>query len=244
MYAGEGLAIPITTNVSFLTTFAPDLRAVVIGASGGIGAAFVDLLRDRGEVVALNRADLDLTDPASITVAAERIGGPLDLLVVATGMLHDASGGPEKSLRDLDPARLARSFAINAIGPALVAKAFLPLLRTDRKTAFAALSARVGSIGDNRLGGWYGYRASKSALNQLLRTAAIEHARRSPLGIVASLHPGTVATNLSAPFQRGVPTAKLFTPAFSANAMLGVLDRLTPADSGGLFAWDGQAIPF
>jgi len=231
-------------SVSLLTSFAPDLRAVVVGAGGGVGGALIDLLAPRGDVIALARSDLDLTDPASIAAAAARIDAPLDLVIVATGMLHDASAGPEKSLRDLDSARLMRSLAVNAIGPALVAQAFLPKLRTDRKTAFVALSARVGSIGDNRLGGWYGYRASKSALNQLLRTAAIEHARRSPLGIVASLHPGTVATNLSAPFQRGVPTAKLFTPAFSANAMLGVLDRLTPADSGGLFAWDGQAIPF
>ncbi|MGI4877698.1 MAG: SDR family NAD(P)-dependent oxidoreductase [Janthinobacterium lividum] len=227
-----------------LTTFAPDLRIVVIGASGGIGAAFVDLLRDRGEVTALTRADLDLTDPASIFAAAARIGGPLDLVIVATGLLHDAAGGPEKSLRDLDPVRLARSFAVNATGPALVAAAFLPLLRTDRKTAFVALSARVGSIADNRLGGWYGYRASKAALNQLLRTAAIEHARRAPLSVVASLHPGTVDTSLSAPFQRGVPDGKLFTPAFSARAMLDVIDGLTPVDSGGLYAWDGSAIPF
>ncbi len=227
-----------------LTTFAPDLRIVVIGASGGIGSAFVDLLRPRGKVIPLARADLDLTDPASITAAAARIGGPLDLVIVATGLLHDAAGGPEKSLRDLDTTRLARSFAVNATGPALVAAAFLPLLRTDRKTAFAALSARVGSIADNRLGGWYGYRASKAALNQLLRTAAIEHARRAPLSVVASLHPGTVDTGLSAPFQRGVAQGKLFTPAFSARAMLDVLDGLTPTDSGGLYAWDGATIPF
>ncbi len=227
-----------------LSSFAPDLRAVVVGASGGIGAAFVDLLRPRGDVIALTRADLDLTDPASITAAAARIGGGLDLVIVATGMLHDGTGGPEKAMRDLDAVRLARSFAVNAIGPALVAAAFLPLLRTDCKTAFAALSARVGSIEDNRLGGWYGYRASKAALNQLLRTAAIEHARRAPSSVVVGLHPGTVDTQLSAPFQRGVASAKLFTPAFAAAAMLALVDGLTPADSGGLFAWDGAAIPF
>ncbi len=227
-----------------LDSFAPDLRAVVVGAGGGIGAAFVDLLTPRGEVFALARADLDLTDPVAITAAAAAIDGPIDLVIVATGMLHDVAGGPEKSLRDLDAIRLTHSFAVNAIGPALVAKAFLPKLRTDRKTAFVALSARVGSIGDNRLGGWYGYRAAKAALNQLLRTAAIEHARRAPLGVVASLHPGTVATRLSAPFQRGVAAEKLFTPEFSAAALLGVIDRLTPADSGGFFAWDGAAIPF
>ncbi len=227
-----------------LASFAPDLRAVVIGASGGIGAALVKALGGRGTVDALTRTDLDLTEPASILTAAERITAPLDLVIVATGLLHDDRGGPEKALRDLDADRLARSFAVNAIGPALVAQALLPKLRTDRRTAFVALSARVGSIGDNRLGGWYGYRASKAALNQLLRTAAIEHARRAPLSIVAALHPGTVDTRLSAPFQRGVAPARLFTPAVAAEALLGVIDRLTPADSGGFFAWDGQAIPF
>lgn len=231
-------------SANLLASFGPDLRAVVVGAGGGIGAAFVAALADRGEVVGLGRAALDLTDPASIADAAARIGGPIDLVIVATGVLHNAGGGPEKALRELDADRLARAFAVNATGPALVARAFLPLLRTDRKSAFAALSARVGSIGDNRLGGWYGYRASKAALNQLLRTAAIEHARRAPLSVVVGLHPGTVDTRLSAPFQRGVPDTKLFTPTFSAVAMLGVLDCLTPANSGGLFAWDGAAIPF
>ena len=227
-----------------LPSFAADFRAVVVGTGGGIGGAFADLLRDRGEVIPLTRADLDLTNVASITAAAARIDGPLDLVIVATGMLHNAAGGPEKALRDLDAARLARVFAVNAIGPALVAQAFLPKFRPGVKTAFVALSARVGSIGDNRLGGWYGYRASKTALNQLLRTAAIEHARRFPLSVVAALHPGTVDTRLSAPFQRGVAADKLFTPEFSAGAMLGVINRLTPADSGGFFAWDGAAIPF
>ncbi len=227
-----------------LASFGSDLRAVVVGAGGGIGAALAAALAGRGEIAALNRADLDLTDPVSIAAAAARVTGPIDLVIVATGRLHGEGGGPEKSLRDLDAARLAHSFAVNAIGPALVAQAFLPKLRTDRKTAFAALSARVGSIGDNRLGGWHGYRASKAALNQLLRTIAIEHARRAPLSVVASLHPGTVATRLSAPFQRGVAPDKLFTPEFAAAALLGVVDRLTPADSGGFFAWDGQAIPF
>jgi len=219
----------------------------VVGAGGGIGAAFADLFEASPRVVDYNgysRPYLDLTDPASITAAAAAIEGPLDVVIVATGLLHDAKGGPEKALRDLDAVRLAHSFAVNAIGPALVAQAFLPKLRTDRKTAFVALSARVGSIGDNRLGGWYGYRAAKAALNQLLRTAAIEHARRAPLSVVAALHPGTVDTRLSAPFQRGVAPAKLFTPAFSAAAMLDVIDGLTPTDSGGFFAWDGSAIPF
>jgi NAD(P)-dependent dehydrogenase (short-subunit alcohol dehydrogenase family) len=189
-----------------------------------------------------DRNRLDLTDPASITAAAATLTVPLDLVIVATGLLHDAMHGPEKHPRDLDAAWLARSFAVNATGPALVAAALLPKLRTDRKTAFAALSARVGSISDNRLGGWHSYRASKAALNQLIRTLAHDHARRNRLGLCVTLHPGTVDTRLSAPFQRGVP--ELFTPDTAARHLLGVLDRLTPADSGGLFAWDGQRIPF
>ena len=227
-----------------LTSFGDRPRAVIIGAGGGIGRAFVEILGSSTSVTGLTRAELDLDDPSSITAAAAGIDVPLDLIIVATGMLHDSAGGPEKSLRDLDPTRLARAFTVNAIGPALVAQAFLPKLRTDRKTVFVALSARVGSITDNRLGGWYGYRASKSALNQFIRTIAIEHARRVPLSVVASLHPGTVDTRLSAPFQRGVAPAKLFTAAFSAGAMLEVIDRLTPAQSGGFFAWDGSEIPF
>jgi NAD(P)-dependent dehydrogenase (short-subunit alcohol dehydrogenase family) len=223
-----------------LPSFGDDLRAVVIGASGGIGGALAAGLAERGEVIGLSRSDgFDLTDPASITSAAARIEGPLDLVVIATGHLGTT---PEKSRRDLDAAALAQQFAVNAIGPALVAQAFLPKLRTDRKTALAALSARVGSIEDNRLGGWHGYRASKAALNQLIRTLSIEHARSHPLGLCVALHPGTVDTALSKPFQRRVPT--LFTPTEAAGHLMDVLDALTPAQTGGLFAWDGQPIPF
>lgn len=221
-----------------LSSFGPDLRAVVVGAGGGIGGALAEALAQRGEVIGLTRGDLDLTDPPSVMAAAAHIDGPLDLVIVATGSL----GRPEKALRDLDAARLTDQFAVNAIGPALVAQAFLPKLRSDRKTAFAALSARVGSIADNRLGGWHAYRASKAALNQLVRTMAIEHARRCPLGICVALHPGTVDTRLSAPFQRGVPD--LFTPAVAAGHLLTVLDGLGPEDTGGLFAWDGTGIAF
>ena len=237
-----------------LPTFADQLNVAVIGASGGIGAALTEALAadaQVAQVAAFGRdgampahativaAHLDLLDPASITAAAATTGA-LDLLIVATGMLRD----PERSIRDLDAARLARNFAVNATGPALVAAAFLPRMRTDRRTLFAALSARVGSIGDNRLGGWYGYRASKAALNQFIRCLAIEHARRNPAGICVGLHPGTVDTALSQPFQRGVAAEKLFTPAVSAAHLLRVIDGLTPADSGGLFAWDGSRIAF
>ena len=228
-----------------MPSFGADLNVVVIGASGGIGAALVDLLSASPQVAklhALTRAERDLASPESIVAACAAISAPLDLVIVATGVLHDPTHTPERSLGALDAGWLAHSFAVNASGPALVAQALLPKLRGDRKTAFAALSARVGSIADNRLGGWYSYRASKAALNQLIRTAAIEHARRKPLALVVSLHPGTVDTRLSQPFQRGVP--KLFDAMTSAHHLLGVLDTLAPADSGGLFAWDGTAIAF
>lgn len=220
-------------------------RAAVIGASGGIGAAFVAALTAAGtEVVGLSRSGpnrIDIEDEASIAAAAERTGGPLDLVIVATGTLHADGVFPEKAVRDLNAATLARYFAVNATGPALVAKHFLPLLARDRRAVFVALSARVGSISDNRIGGWYGYRASKAALNMLVRTLAIELARTRPQGLCVALHPGTVDTGLSQPFQRGVP--ELLTPERSAAALLDVVAGLTPADSGGCFAWDGQRVP-
>lgn len=216
------------------------MRAVVIGAGGGIGAALADALaEEENDVVRLTRAELDLTDEATIAAAAAHVG-KADMVVVATGLLHDADRGPEKALRDLDPAWLAKQYAINAIGPALVAKHFLPILPRTGRSVFAALSARVGSISDNRLGGWYGYRASKAALNQLIRTLAIEDKRRNDRGIVVALHPGTVDTRLSKPFQqRG---RDLFQPDRAAVQLLDVLDALKPTDSGKLFAWDGAEI--
>ena len=139
---------------------------------------------------------------------------------------------------------MATAFRLNTTGPALVAKHFLPLLARDRKAAFAALSARVGSIEDNGLGGWYAYRASKAALNMAIKTLSIELARRYPLALCVGLHPGTVDTALSKPFQAGVPQERLFSPAQSARHLLSVLDELTAEDSGKLFAWDGRRIPF
>ncbi|WP_294194455.1 SDR family NAD(P)-dependent oxidoreductase [uncultured Sphingomonas sp.] len=216
------------------------MRAVVIGAGGGIGAALADALaEEENDVVALTRADLDLTDEATIASAAAKVA-KADLAVVATGLLHDAEHGPEKALRDLDPVWLARQYAVNAIGPALVAKHFLPILPRTGRSVFAALSARVGSISDNRLGGWYGYRASKAALNQLIRTLAVEDKRRNDRGIVVALHPGTVDTRLSKPFQQS--GRDLFQPDRAAVQLLDVLDALKPADSGKLFAWDGAEI--
>jgi NAD(P)-dependent dehydrogenase (short-subunit alcohol dehydrogenase family) len=225
------------------------MKAIVIGASGGIGSALADQLAELdAHVLRLSRrhGTIDLTDEHSIEAAAEqaRPGGPYDLIICAAGILHGAGLSPERSLRDLEAARLAHSFAVNAIGPALVMRHFLPLLPTTGRGVFAALSARVGSISDNRLGGWYGYRASKAALNQFVRTAAVELARTRPQAICVALHPGTVDTGMSKPFQRGVPADKLFTPAFAAVQLLAVLDQLTPADSGGFIDWAGRPVPF
>lgn len=227
--------------MSDLGSFAPGFTAVVIGASGGIGGALADGLEGAaGAVHRLSRADgFDLTDEASIAAAAARIG-PADLVISAAGLLHDEGMAPEKSWSAFDPDAAARSFAVNATGPALAAKHFLPLMPKGRKAVFAALSARVGSIEDNRLGGWMSYRAAKAALNQMIRTLSIELARKRPEGLIVGLHPGTVDTSLSKPFQG---KRELFTPAVSAAHLLKVIDGLGPADSGGVFAWDGARIP-
>jgi NAD(P)-dependent dehydrogenase (short-subunit alcohol dehydrogenase family) len=235
-----------------MRSFPPGAGAVVIGASGGIGGALVAQLRDDpsfGTVFALARSfdgdtRIDITDEPSIAAAAARIGGPLRLVIVATGALQGLGfPQPEKTFRALDPVALMESFRLNTVGPALVAKHLLPLMAPAGKTVFAALSARVGSIGDNRAGGWHAYRASKAALNMILRNLAIEVGRRNPEAICVGLHPGTVNTGLSRPFQRGVPEGQLFTPDVSARHLLSVIDALTPPDSGSVLAWDGQTIP-
>ena len=234
-------------------------RAVVIGSGGGIGRALVTQLVERDaydEVVALSREKpegdgegpvrhglIDVADPAGIAAAAASVGGPLDLVVIATGLLHEGPRRPEKSLAELDADWLGRLFQVNAIGPALVLRHFAPLLATDRRATIAALSARVGSISDNRLGGWYGYRASKAALNMIVRTAAIELARTRPRALCVGLHPGTVDTPLSEPFRRGVAADRLFTPEFAAGRLLDVLGSLEASDTGKCFAWDGTVIP-
>ncbi len=163
-------------------------------------------------------------------------------MIVASGYLHQDGNGPEKDWRHLSAEELARNFAINATGPALVAKHFLPLLTEEGRSGFAALSARVGSISDNGLGGWYSYRASKAALNMIIRTLSVELARKKPEAFCVGLHPGTVDTGLSEPFQRNVPEGKLFTPDFAASKLLDTLGKLGPEDSGRCFAWDGQEI--
>jgi NAD(P)-dependent dehydrogenase (short-subunit alcohol dehydrogenase family) len=165
-------------------------------------------------------------------------------VIVATGLLHSDGKRPEKALRDLDPNWLAQVYAVNAIGPALVAKHFLPIMPNKGRCVFAALSARVGSISDNRLGGWHGYRASKAALNMLVRNLAIEERRRNDRAIVVALHPGTVDTELSRPFQGNVQPGRLFKADRAALQLLDVIEELTVTDSGKLFDFEGKEVPF
>lgn len=223
-------------------------RALVIGASGGIGSAVAHALeRDPrcGGVYRLSRRDnpgFDVTDEASITEAVQVIGSQVegfDLVFNATGALTIEGIGPEKALKAIDPQAMMRQFALNAVGPALLLKHFSPLLPRDRRGIFGSLSARVGSIGDNHLGGWISYRAAKAAQNQIVRTAAIEIARTRPLAVVAALHPGTVETGLSVGYRgnhAAVPASE------AASNLLAVLDTLPPERSGGFFAYDGSAI--
>ena len=243
-----------------MTSAKAPASAIVFGASGAIGRALTARLLAKGEHAAVYAAIRDpaadlpsgavplrfaLDDEAAIARALDAVSEPLGLVIVATGLLHDTARGiaPEKSWRALDPAAMAAVYAANAIGPAVIAKHALPRLPRDRPAAFAVLSAKVGSISDNRLGGWHAYRASKAALNMLIRNFAIELARSHPLAVVAALHPGTVDSALSALFQRGVAPDKLFSPDQSAGYLLDVIAALTPADSGGLFAWNGQRLP-
>ncbi|MEM7740227.1 MAG: SDR family NAD(P)-dependent oxidoreductase [Pseudomonadota bacterium] len=242
-----------------MTRFPHDMRVAVWGASGGIGQAFLDeLARDEGvaEIVALSRQTIDAkgkirgltynsADAEAINQAAQEAadGRPLHLVLVATGTLHSATYQPEKALRQLEPDAFLDVMRINALLPALIAQASVRHLDKSR-SVFAALSARVGSISDNRLGGWHSYRASKAALNMLLRNIAIETAWRNKGAIIIGLHPGTVDTPLSDPFQGNVPQGKLFEPAFSAEKMLNVIDELTPEQSGLCFDYAGKVIPF
>jgi NAD(P)-dependent dehydrogenase (short-subunit alcohol dehydrogenase family) len=225
--------------------FPPGFKALVVGASGGIGAALVTALQSDptcAHVAALSRSSpvrIDLLDEQTLAAAAAELtpSGPYHLIITAVGILQNESLKPEKSLRALDPAQMAASFAINAIGPALVIKHFSPLLPRSGRAVLATLSARVGSIGDNRLGGWYSYRASKAALNQVICTASIELARTKPEAVLLALHPGTVATPLSAPFNA---THQVFTPQDAANRLLTVIVSATK--TGQFLAYDGSQI--
>lgn len=218
-------------------------RALVIGESGGIGQAMAAALAARGaQVTGLSRSrnGFDVTDPASVEAALSGLEGPFDLVFVATGILAPAGAAPEKSLDAIDAQAMARVFAVNAIGPALVLRHVPRLLPREGRSVVAVLTARVGSIGDNGLGGWYSYRASKAAANQIVRTAAIEIGRKRREAVVVALHPGTVDT----PFTADYPGHRKLAPEDSAAHLLAVIDRLTPEQSGGFYDWAGDAVPW
>ncbi len=233
--------------------------ACVFGASGGIGAALCEALAARGtEMIyagsrsgagpghaAIRSFAFDLTDEQSIAAAVGTMRDrPPEWVIIATGVLTLADGtAPERTVKRLDPAAMAEVLALNTIGPALIAKHILPLMPRPERFVFAALSARVGSISDNRLGGWHSYRASKAALNMLLRNFAIEMARTHPLGVIAGLHPGTVDSALSAPFQAGLAQGQLTAAQEAAANLLGVLAQLGPDQSGRVFDFRGEEVP-
>ena len=220
------------------------MRALVIGASGGIGGAVAAALRAQGwQVVGLSRSadGLDVTDEAAVARVLGAVEGVFDLVFVATGGLEVGGVRPEKSVKALDGAAMAAQFALNAIGPALVLKHVWRMIPRDRAARVAVLSARVGSIGDNRLGGWHGYRAAKAALNQIVRTCAVELARTHPQAALVALHPGTVATSLTAAYAGGHPTVA---PEVAAENLLRVLEGVGPAQSGQFFDWKGEVVPW
>jgi len=217
-------------------------RALIIGASGGIGAALADAV-DADETVILSRSvnGFDLLNEASIDGFAESFPGPFDLIFDATGALEIEGDGPEKSLSAIDPEAMVRQFAVNAIGPALIFKHFMGHLPKDRRGLLVSLSARVGSIEDNRLGGWISYRAAKAALNQIVKTTSIELARIRAQAICAAIHPGTVKTPLT---QKYVGNHPAVDPEEAARNILNVLDGLEVADTGGFFDWSGARVPW
>lgn len=233
--------------------------AAIFGSSGGIGRALCKALINRGceRVYAGSRSGeepadtgitpfaFDLEDEASIAAAADLMQEvPPQLVIVATGVLTLEEGtGPERTYKRLDPIAMARVFALNTTGPAIIAKHTLPLFSREGRSVFAALSARVGSISDNGLGGWHSYRASKAALNMLLKNFALELIRTHEDGVVVGLHPGTVDSKLSEPFQSNLPDGQLTEPADAAKHLLSVIHDLQPSQSGRVFDWKGQEIP-
>jgi len=250
-------------NSRDLRSFSSECDVAIIGSSGGIGKALTELLSQQEcvrNIFSCSRTDhnlgvdktsfipLNITDEPSIISAVKKITAKttkLDLVIVATGTLHEGESlQPEKSWRSLSEDNLLKIFQINTIGPTLVAKYFLDLMPKDCKSVFAALSARVGSIEDNSIGGWYAYRSSKAALNMMVKSLSIELSRKNPNAVAVTLHPGTVDTKLSRPFQGSVPRDNLFSPQTSAKHLLKVIDELPTDATGHLFAWDGQIIPF
>lgn len=244
----------------------PRNTALVVGAGQGIGLEFVrQLLKSErfDRIYATHRNPhsklLDITDPrlccfsmdiveeaqiAKVASSIQTETASLQFVINCVGLLHDGAMQPEKSLRHLNAEALVRYFQINSIGAVLLAKHLQPLFKHRTRAVFATISAKVGSIGDNQLGGWYGYRASKAALNMFLRTTAIEYKRTCPGAIVVTLHPGTTDTELSRPFARSVPPEKLFSPERTVQQLLSVIDQLKETDSGEFFSWDGQRLPW
>ena len=232
----------------------------IIGSSGAIGNAVAEILLDDDGVEAIYRFSrndsnensdrvknlyIDIEDEESIKDCIKNLSKDIkfDLVFVATGILHnDNDIFPEKSIRDISKSKLEKVLLVNTIGPALVGKYFIPYLRKDSKSIFAFLSARVGSISDNKLGGWYSYRASKTALNQIIKNFSIEVRRSNPNAIFIGLQPGTVKSFLSKPFEKNVRPENLFTPEYSATKMLEVIDNLSLEDTGKVYAWDGEEI--
>lgn len=261
----------MVANVSVLQSFPEPVTVCIQGASRGIGLAFVRKLAEDANVdrivatcrdpsrarelgglaetaggrIHLER--LDVTEELSVASAAERIGeamGKIDVLINCAGLLHDEITRPERRLADVEPETMMRGFAVNALGPLLVAKHFDRLFDSRGRAVLANISARVASIGDNRLGGWYTYRVSKAAQNMVTRNLSIELRRRCRGIICVALHPGTVDTDLSRPFQKGVPEDKLFHVHRAVRQLLAVIDSLTTESNGRFYAWDGQEIPW
>ncbi len=233
-------------------------NVIIFGASGGIGRAFVDHIRhDAAHIMAISRSaynpafdnvhpfKCDITQEETVQKLAYNLKAhaPYPLIIIASGFLHDSKTQPEKTIRSVTADSLLKNLSINMIGPTLVMKHFLPLLPPKAPGMLAVLSARVGSITDNRLGGWYGYRASKAALNMMIKTAAIEQRRKAREHIILGLHPGTVDTALSKPFQNNIPERQLFNTEVAVQHMLNVINTAAPKDSGTVLAWDGQPIP-
>lgn len=246
-------------------------NVLILGASQGIGLGFVSRLlqldniakiyatyrhqKSASQLIAfsdkypdkISCLQVDLTEELQICEGIASIRAKTDrlhLVINCVGILHQGALQPEKSLKHIDRDYLLRYFEVNSIAAVLLAKHLLPLLRHDRPSILATLSAKLGSIGDNRLGGWYGYRASKAALNMFVRNIAIEYRRTSPKTIVVILHPGTTDTGLSRPFQKNVPAEKLFSVERSVKQMLAVIEQLEPEDSGEFFSWDGSRLPW
>ena len=230
----------------------------IIGSSGAIGRAFLDAYiadKEVSNIYSISRTEvesnderiihinIDVTDEVSVKAAASKIGeNRLDKLIVATGILHTELFGPEKSIKDIKIENFVKIFSVNAFGPALIGKYFLPLMKKDKKSIAAFLSARVGSISENKLGGWYSYRASKSALNQIIKNFSIESKRTNPAGIIIGLQPGTVKSKLSEPFQKNVKKGKLLLPKDSVKSLIKVIESVMQNDSGKIFDWKGEEI--